>query len=370
MSSHSVWLNVDDEDAWVIATVGEKFGGSVMLKRTSAPKGVELETSVSEEAFAKLSPATGDPNKSVADLVWMPDVNTGAVLHNLRLRYAANDIYTAIGPILIAVNPYKMLECCSAETLASMMEEEDVEKLPPHVFKIAKAAYASMCRTGGAQSVLISGESGAGKTETTKLCMSCLAEISGSSGKSTESALESGILLEAFGNAKTVHNNNSSRFGKWCSVHFDEAGHIAACKVRSYLLEKSRVVTPGDAERNYHIFYQMLKGATDDERKEYQLMANCSDYAYCGKTFEVEVTPTPKLPDGRKPSLMGWDVRPRPGLQLSLRVHPLSLPQHPTAAAAAADRARAPPRSRVTPRPSPPPRRSTASTTSPSGRTR
>ena len=114
MSSHSVWLNVDDEDAWVIATVGEKFGGSVMLKRTSAPKGVELETSVSEEAFAKLSPATGDPNKSVADLVWMPDVNTGAVLHNLRLRYAANDIYTAIGPILIAVNPYKMLECCSA----------------------------------------------------------------------------------------------------------------------------------------------------------------------------------------------------------------------------------------------------------------
>ena len=261
MSTHSVWLNVDDEDAWVIATVRRevwRLGDA----RELAPKGVELETSVSEEAFAKLSPATGDPNKSVADLVWMPDVNiVGAVLHNLRLRYAANDIYTAIGPILIAVNPYKMLECCSAETLASMMEEEDVEKLPPHVFKIAKAAYASMCGTGGAQSVLISGESGAGKTETTKLCMSCLAEISGSSGKSTESALESGILLEAFGNAKTVHNNNSSRFGKWCSVHFDEAGHIAACKVRSYLLEKSRVVTPGDAERNYHIFYQMLKGA-------------------------------------------------------------------------------------------------------------
>ena len=179
MSTHSVWLNVDDEDAWVIATVGEKFGGSVMLKRTSAPKGVELETSVSEEAFAKLSPATGDPNKSVADLVWMPDVNTGAVLHNLRLRYAANDIYTAIGPILIAVNPYKMLECCSAETLASMMEEEDVEKLPPHVFKIAKAAYASMCRTGGAQSVLISGESGAGKTETTKHVLKYLAFVAG-----------------------------------------------------------------------------------------------------------------------------------------------------------------------------------------------
>ena len=267
MSSHSVWLNVDDEDAWVIATVGEKFGGSVMLKRTSAPKGVELETSVSEEAFAKLSPATGDPNKSVADLVWMPDVNTGAVLHNLRLRYAANDIYTAIGPILIAVNPYKMLECCSAETLASMMEEEDVEKLPPHVFKIAKAAYASMCRTGGAQSVLISGESGAGKTETTKLCMSCLAEISGSSGKSTESALESGILLEAFGNAKTVHNNNSSRFGKWCSVHFDEAGHIAACKVRSYLLGE---VAGGHAGRRRAQLPHLLPDAQGRHRRRAQ----------------------------------------------------------------------------------------------------
>ena len=143
----------------------------------------------------------------------------------------------------------------------SMMEEEDVEKLPPHVFKIAKAAYASMCRTGGAQSVLISGESGAGKTETTKLCMSCLAEISGSSGKSTESALESGILLEAFGNAKTVRNNNSSRFGKMMRLHFDQRGVVAGAFIKTYLLEKTRSVAITDPERNYHVFYQLCAGA-------------------------------------------------------------------------------------------------------------
>mmetsp|Transcript_31792 Transcript_31792/g.66569 ORF Transcript_31792/g.66569 Transcript_31792/m.66569 type:complete len:1417 (+) Transcript_31792:14-4264(+) len=274
------WVQVEDEDAWVLATVTEKFGGSVHMKRFHAPDGVPLELAVSDADFEKLTPAAGNPEEAVPDLVSLMDVNTGAVLHNLRLRYQNDEIFTAIGPIIISVNPYKKLDICSAEALGNMKEDPHPDALPPHVFKIAHSTYTTMMRSGGAQSVLISGESGAGKTETTKLCLACLAEISGSSGKGTEAALESGVLLEAFGNAKTVHNNNSSRFGKWVAVYFDDAGHISTCKVQSYLLEKSRVVTPGVAERNYHIFYSMVAGASAEERAEYLLKDSVADYMY------------------------------------------------------------------------------------------
>ena len=181
----------------------------------------------------------------------MSDINSASMLHTLRLRYARDDIFTAIGPVLIVVNPYKPVRVCSGETFASLNELEE-DDLPPHVFRIATAAFAGMVRTRKAQSILISGESGAGKTETTKMAMSCLAEISGSSGAMTEKCLESGIVLEAFGNAKTVYNNNSSRFGKWCAVHFDrEPPARASVSSREVARRRRR-----RRREEYHLFYQ------------------------------------------------------------------------------------------------------------------
>ena len=243
-----VWLQVDDADAWTLATVTDRSGSDVQLTRLHAPPGVDKKLVISEEAFSKLSLATGELAVPGDDLVALEDVSDATMLHTLRLRYARDDIFTAIGPVLIVVNPYKPVRVCSGETFASLNELEE-DDLPPHVFRIATAAFAGMVRTRKAQSILISGESGAGKTETTKMAMACLAEISGSSGAMTEKCLESGIVLEAFGNAKTVYNNNSSRFGKWCAVHFDRKNHMAACRVKSYLLEKSRVVGPSDGGR-------------------------------------------------------------------------------------------------------------------------
>ena len=245
-----VWLPVDDEDAWVLATVRHKSAGSITLSRLHAPEGVPAEVTVADELFAALTPATGDVDNDVSDLVCLADVNTGVLLHNLRLRYARDEIYTAIGPILVAVNPYNQLDKCGAEAIA------DARKLPPHVLTIALASYGALVKTGAAQSILISGESGAGKTETTKMAMACLAECSASCGASTDAALESGLLLEAFGNARTVSNHNSSRFGKWTVVHFDNDAKICGCRLDSFLLEKSRVAVHGGGERNYHIFYQ------------------------------------------------------------------------------------------------------------------
>jgi len=271
------WLNVEDDVAWVVATVESRFDAAVELRRLDNGESVSL----SEEEFAKLRPVTSDPTASVDDLVHMNDVNAGALLNNLRLRYNKDEIFTTIGPgMLITVNPYKPLAICSAEHMSAMKDAANPEALPPHIFKLAHSAYSRMLQTVMAQSILVSGESGAGKTEATKLCMACLAEISGSSGESTEAALESGILLEAIGNAKTVHNNNSSRFGKWCAVHFSESGKISACKVLSYLLEKSRVVGPGEGERNYHIFYQLLAGATAEQRAQLHLLSSPGEYLY------------------------------------------------------------------------------------------
>ena len=243
-----VWCPVDDADAWVLATVDEKFGGSVHMKRLHAPDGFELDLMVSDETFSRLMPVTGKDDELIqSDMVHLHDVNEAGMLHNLRQRYMRDDIYTAIGPILVSLNPYKPLDVCLPEHVSALMEESAVvekesqrnEANPePHVFRTARSAYVDLCLTGRAQSILISGESGAGKTECCKLSLSCLASVSGSSGVTTEAALESGILLEAFGNAKTVMNDNSSRFGKWCVVHFDKDAKIARCKLQSYLLEQ------------------------------------------------------------------------------------------------------------------------------------
>ena len=247
------WLQVEDSDAWVLATISEHYVGKqqVLLERESAPLGVRRQLTLSEAAFSELTAVSGDDASTrVDDLVALDDVRECTMIHALRQRYSRNEIYTAIGPVLIAINPFKTVPVCMPEQLRQL-SLLDPDKLPPHVFTLAAAAYGQLIDEGLAQSILVSGESGAGKTETTKLIIRSLALASRTSGKMAEAALEAGLLLEAFGNARTLLNHNSSRFGKWCAVHFDARGHLSACTISSYLLEQTRVVGPPGGACHY-----------------------------------------------------------------------------------------------------------------------
>ena len=180
----------------------------------------------------------------------------------LRFRYltATPTIFTNLGDdVLIVINPFRQVASCSAERCNQVMRMDHSE-LPPHIARVARAAYTGLQEHQGAQAILISGESGAGKTETAKLALSCLRQLSQSAsvGVVIEAALSSNVLLEAFGNARTVYNHNSSRFGKWLACYFDERGTMVACRVRQFLLEQSRVVGPAKGERNYHVFYSFM----------------------------------------------------------------------------------------------------------------
>jgi len=209
------------------------------------------------------------------------------MLHTFRLRLEKDTIFTNIGPVLVVMNPYKPVNSCAPSSMLEMAKQmstsaADNPDLPPHAHTTVLRAYTSMMegKGGTPQSLLVSGESGAGKTETIKLSMSALANISRSVGSTTDAALESGLLLEAFGNAMTVYNHNSSRFGKWCAVHFGADAKISAGVIQSYLLEESRVVATPAGERNYHIFYYMLAGMPEPLRSQLYLMDSPSDYAY------------------------------------------------------------------------------------------
>lgn len=251
----------------------------------------------------------------------LPHLNEPGVLHNLRTRYATDAIYTYTGSILIAVNPFARLPALYGKHMMEQYRGARLGELSPHVYAVADAAYRAMrsdapggggggggAENGGPkqrrrrnQSILVSGESGAGKTETAKLIMQYLAWVGdeaaaaaggGENGERVPSApssprnngnsndpsssttpgveqqvLESNPLLEAFGNAKTVRNDNSSRFGKFVEIQFSKAGRISGAAVRTYLLERSRVVGTNDPERNFHVFYQLCAGASPAERE-------------------------------------------------------------------------------------------------------
>jgi myosin heavy subunit len=199
------------------------------------------------------------------DLCNISDLNEPSILHLLRKRYREDKIYTNVSSILISVNPFKLLPLYTSEMLDYY--KTGVRDKAPHVFATAHNAFHDMLSNQHDQSVVISGESGAGKSEATKLILQFLTEVAGqteSSGKKHKtSELEQQLLaanpiLEAFGNAKTLRNNNSSRFGKLITVNFDKTGAIIGGGIINYLLEKSRVVGQAHGERNYHIFYQLL----------------------------------------------------------------------------------------------------------------
>ncbi|XP_058085252.1 myosin-17-like isoform X2 [Magnolia sinica] len=233
---------------------------------------------------------TEAPPGGVDDMTKLSYLHEPGVLQNLATRYELNEIYTYTGNILIAINPFQRLPHLYDTHMMEQYKGAAFGELSPHVFAVADVAYRAMINEGKSNSILVSGESGAGKTETTKMLMRYLAYLGGRSGIEgrtvEQQVLESNPVLEAFGNAKTVRNNNSSRFGKFVEIQFDKNGRISGAAIRTYLLERSRVCQISDPERNYHCFYLLCSAPPEDIEKyklgnpksfHYLNQSNCYD---------------------------------------------------------------------------------------------
>ncbi|XP_078504210.1 unconventional myosin-VI isoform X1 [Lissotriton helveticus] len=213
-------------------------------------------------------PAEEDTTKHVEDNCSLMYLNEATLLHNVKVRYSKDRIYTYVANILIAVNPYFDVPKLYTSDIIKKYQGKSLGTLAPHVYAIADKAFRDMKVLKMSQSIIVSGESGAGKTENTKFVLRYLTESYGTGQDIDERIVEANPLLEAFGNAKTVRNNNSSRFGKFVEIHFNEKNSVVGGFVSHYLLEKSRICVQGKDERNYHIFYRLCAGAPEDIRQK------------------------------------------------------------------------------------------------------
>ncbi|CAN1242722.1 XI-2 [Linum perenne] len=258
-----VWLE-DPDVSWIDGQVLEINGNDLKVQCTSDKTVVCKASSVypKDPEF---------PSCGVDDMTKLAYLHEPGVLQNLKVRYDINEIYTYTGNILIAVNPFRRLPHLYDNHMMDQYKGAAIGELSPHPFAVADTAYRQMINDGISQSILVSGESGAGKTESTKSLMRYLAFMGGrnaSEGRSVEQqVLESNPVLEAFGNAKTVRNNNSSRFGKFVELQFDKRGRISGAAIRTYLLERSRVCQVSSPERNYHCFYMLCAAPPEDIKK-------------------------------------------------------------------------------------------------------
>lgn len=218
----------------------------------------------------------------VEDMILLGDLHEASLLRNIEIRYKNNNVYTFTGNILVAMNPYQRMDIYDGGHIRKY-QGKPLGELPPHIFAIGNALHMNMLKTSKDQCVIISGESGAGKTESTKLILNYLATVSTSKNLIQDQILDSIPILEAFGNAKTVRNDNSSRFGKFLEVQFGMNGSIGGALTLQYLLEKSRVVSQSADERNYHIFYCLLSGATEKEKSDLRLQSP-SEYRYLNQS--------------------------------------------------------------------------------------
>uniref|UniRef100_A0A8D0X2A4 Myosin heavy chain 2 n=1 Tax=Sus scrofa TaxID=9823 RepID=A0A8D0X2A4_PIG len=274
----------EPKESFVKGTVQSREGGKVTVKTEA---GATL--TVKEDQVFPMNPPKFD---KIEDMAMMTHLHEPAVLYNLKERYAAWMIYTYSGLFCVTVNPYKWLPVYNAEVVTAYRGKKRQEA-PPHIFSISDNAYQFMLTDRENQSILITGESGAGKTVNTKRVIQYFATIAVTGEKKKEEptsgkmqgTLEDQIisanpLLEAFGNAKTVRNDNSSRFGKFIRIHFGTTGKLASADIETYLLEKSRVTFQLKAERSYHIFYQIMSNKKPELIEMLLITTNPYDYAF------------------------------------------------------------------------------------------
>ncbi|XP_061866624.1 myosin-1B isoform X2 [Colius striatus] len=276
---------VHPKESYVKSTVQSKEAGKVTVKT----EGGETLTVKDDQVFS-MNPPKYD---KIEDMAMMTHLHEPAVLYNLKERYAAWMIYTYSGLFCVTVNPYKWLPVYNPEVVLAYRGKKRQEA-PPHIFSISDNAYQFMLTDRENQSVLITGESGAGKTVNTKRVIQYFATIAASGDKKKEEAQPTGKmqgtledqiisanpLLEAFGNAKTVRNDNSSRFGKFIRIHFGATGKLASADIETYLLEKSRVTFQLKAERSYHIFYQIMSNKKPELIEMLLITTNPYDFLY------------------------------------------------------------------------------------------
>uniref|UniRef100_A0A2K5LIS1 Myosin VC n=1 Tax=Cercocebus atys TaxID=9531 RepID=A0A2K5LIS1_CERAT len=265
-----VWIP-DPEEVWKSAEIATDYIVGDKVLRLLLEDGTELDYSVNPESL----PPLRNPDILVGenDLTALSYLHEPAVLHNLRIRFAESKlIYTYSGIILVAMNPYKQLPIYG-DAIIHAYSGQNMGDMDPHIFAVAEEAYKQMARNNRNQSIIVSGESGAGKTVSARYAMRYFATVSksGSNAHVEDKVLASNPITEAVGNAKTTRNDNSSRFGKYTEISFDEQNQIIGANMRTYLLEKSRVVFQSENERNYHIFYQLCASAQQSEFKHLKL---------------------------------------------------------------------------------------------------
>ncbi|XP_069814245.1 unconventional myosin-X [Dendropsophus ebraccatus] len=253
-------------------------GGVVVFKTFYNQVFTYKQSTLTRQKVTTMHPTSAN---GVEDMAALCDLHEGSIMYNLYRRYQEDKIYTYIGSILASVNPYKLIPGLYDRNTVELYSRHHMGEIPPHIFAVANECYRCLWKRHDNQCVLISGESGAGKTESTKLILKYLSAMSQhsleiSSKEKTASVeqaiLESSPIMEAFGNAKTVYNNNSSRFGKFIQLQICQKGHIQGGRIVDYLLEKNRVVRQNPEERNYHIFYALLEGAGKEEREAFYLL--------------------------------------------------------------------------------------------------
>uniref|UniRef100_A0A4W4HL49 Myosin-9 n=1 Tax=Electrophorus electricus TaxID=8005 RepID=A0A4W4HL49_ELEEL len=250
----------------------EEHGDEVVVELADSGKKVR----VNKDDVQKMNPPKFSKVEDMAELTCL---NEASVLHNLKERYYSGLIYTYSGLFCVVINPYKNLPIYSEEII-EMYKGKKRHEMPPHIYAITDTAYRSMMQDREDQSILCTGESGAGKTENTKKVIQYLAHVASSHktkkdqspssrlGELEKQLLQANPILEAFGNAKTVKNDNSSRFGKFIRINFDVNGYIVGANIETYLLEKSRAIRQARDERTFHVFYYMLSGSGDKVRTE------------------------------------------------------------------------------------------------------
>ncbi|XP_069700194.1 myosin heavy chain, muscle isoform X1 [Periplaneta americana] len=269
----------DEKEGYLLGEIKATKGDLVTV---SLPGGEEKN--FKKEQVTQVNPPKYEKCEDMSNLTYL---NDASVLHNLKQRYYHKLIYTYSGLFCVAINPYKRYPVYT-NRCAKLYRGKRRNEVPPHIFAISDGAYVNMLTNRENQSMLITGESGAGKTENTKKVIAYFATVGASQKKEDPGAQKKGSLedqvvqtnpvLEAFGNAKTVRNDNSSRFGKFIRIHFGPSGKLAGADIETYLLEKARVISQQSLERSYHIFYQMMSGSVTGLKDMCLLSDNIYDY--------------------------------------------------------------------------------------------